>query len=123
MARVMVVDDTDIHREALARLLRRQGYETLTAGDTDDAVRLLDRGHDPPDVILVDVKPAGHEGLDLLETLHDDPRWRPLPVVLLTGCSDTHCLNRAAQLGAKRASVRATCSLADAMACVREYAN
>ena len=123
MARVMVVDDTDVHRDTIAGLLRRHGYETLTAGGADEALHQLREGEEPPDLILVDVKMPGLSGLDLLEMLQDDPRFRPVPVVLLTGHSDTHCLNRAAQLGAKRCMVKAAFSVADMMHCVREYVN
>ena len=121
MARVMVVDDTDVHRETLAGLLRRRGYETLTAGGAGHALQLLNQERRPPDLILVDVKMPGLSGLDLLEMLQDDPRWRPVPVVMLTGYSDTHCLNRAAQLGARRCMVKAAFSVADMMDCVRQY--
>ena len=122
MATVMVVDDTDVHRETLAGLLRRKGYETVTAEGADDALHRLGQGP-CPDLILVDVKMPGLSGLDLLEILQDDPRWRPVPVVLLTGHCDTHCVNRAAQLGAKRCMVKAAFSVADMMDCVREYAH
>ena len=123
MARVMVVDDTDVHRNAIAGLLRRHGYEAQTAGDAGDAMRLLQEGEQTPDLILVDVKMPGVSGLDLLEMLQDDPRFRPVPVVMLTGYSDTHCLNRAAQLGAKRCMVKAAFSVAEMMDCVRECVN
>ena len=121
MARVMVVDDTDARRDSLAGLLRRHGYETLTAGGADHALHLLRESPRPPDLILVDVKMPGPSGLDLLEMLQDDPRWRPVPVVMLTGYSDTHCLNRAAQLRARRRMVKVALSVADMMDCVREY--
>lgn len=122
MARVMVVDDTDAHREALAGLLRRKGYEAVTAVGTDDALHQLGDGP-RPDLILVDVKMPGLSGLDLLEMLQDDQRWRPVPVVMLTGHCDTHGVNRAAQLGARRCMVKAAFSVADMMDCVREYAD
>ena len=61
--------------------------------------------------------------MDLLEMLHGNPEWRPVPVVMMTGYSDTHCVNRAAQLRAKRCLVKAAFSVADVMACVQEYAN
>ena len=130
MARVMVVDDAAVDREALARVLRREGHEAVTARDADQALTLLRRGPSRPDVILVDVKTPGPDGggLEVLETLQADPAWRPLPVVMLTGCSDTHGLNRAAQLGARQCGaeqgkVSAALSVADAMDQVRQFAN
>jgi CheY-like chemotaxis protein len=121
MARVMVVDDTDVHRDALAGLLRRQGHETVTAGGADEALHRLRHENEAPDLILLDVNMPGLGGLDLLEMIQNEPAWRTVPVVMLTGYSDTHSLNRAAQLGARRCMVKAAFSVAEMMSCVREY--
>jgi CheY-like chemotaxis protein len=123
MATVMVVDDADVRCGTLAGLLRRQGHETLAAEGPDHALYLLREAPRPPDLILVDVKMPGPSGPDLLEVLQADPKWRPVPVVMLTGYSDTHCVNRAAQLAAKRCPVKAAFSVADMMDCVRQYTN
>ena len=120
MAKVMVVDDTDVHRDTLAGLLRRQGYETTTASGADEALHRLRQDPRTPDLILVDVNMPGLGGLDLLETIQSEPAWRTVPVVILTGYSDTHGTNRAAQLGARRCMVKAAFSVADMMNCVRE---
>ena len=67
-----------------------------------------------------DVNVPGLGGLDVLETSQSEPAWRTVPVVILTGYSDTHGTNRAAQLGARRCMVKAAFSVADMMNCVRE---
>src|SRR5436190_522785 len=84
MPTVMVVDDIDVMRDVLARLLRREGYQTVTAGSGHEAIDVLehsaDPGHAPPDLILLDVKMPDIDGLDLLERLHADNRWKNVPV-------------------------------------------
>ena len=40
MSTVMVVDDAALCRETLARLLRREGYEAVTAGGSNEALHL-----------------------------------------------------------------------------------
>ena len=111
MPTVMVVDDVDVMRDVLARLLKREGYRTLTAGSGHEAMDVLehsrDPGHAPPDLILLDVKMPDIDGLDLLERLHGDPQWRDTPVIMLTAVSDTKAINRAEQLGAKAYLVKA----------------
>src|SRR5436190_3142586 len=88
MPTVMVVDDVDVMRDVLARLLKREGYQTLTAGSGHEAIDVLehsaDPGHAPPDLILLDVKMPDIDGLDLLERLHADNRWKNVPVIMLT---------------------------------------
>jgi len=125
MPTVMVVDDVDVMRDVLARLLKREGYKTLTAGSGTEAIDVLehsrDPGHSPPDLILLDVKMPDIDGLDLLERLHGDPRWKDTPVIMLTAVSDTHAVHRAEQLGAKAYLVKAAFSVAEMMNHVKKY--
>ena len=125
MPTVMVVDDIDVMRDVLARLLKRAGYQTLTAGSGHEAIDVLEHSHDPghvaPDLILLDVKMPDIDGLDLLERLHQDDRWKNVPVIMLTAVSDTQSVNRAEQLGAKAYLVKAAFSVGDMMSHVKQY--
>jgi DNA-binding NarL/FixJ family response regulator len=53
--------------------------------------------------------------------MHEDVRWRSLPVVMMTAVSDTHTVNRAQQLGAKAYLVKATFSISEMLDQVRSY--
>jgi two-component system response regulator ResD len=78
---VLVVDDEPTIAEIVARYLERAGYETATAGDGPEALRLAaDRR---PDLIVLDVMLPGLGGLEVLRRLGetDGPRT---PVILLT---------------------------------------
>jgi CheY-like chemotaxis protein len=125
MPTVMVVDDVDVMRDVLARLLKREGYHTLTAGSGHEAIGVLehccDPGQEPPDLILLDVKMPDIDGLDLLERLHGDSRWKNVPVIMLTAVSDTKAVNRAHQLGAKAYLVKAAFSVSEMMSHVKQY--
>jgi DNA-binding NtrC family response regulator len=83
-ATVMVVDDEQRLRESLAELLTGEGYEVTQAGDGDEALALLARPSDPPDVILLDLKMPGRDGLATLADLTADPEQRQIPVVIIT---------------------------------------
>ena len=125
MPTVMVVDDVDVMRDVLARLLKREGYKTLTAGSGHEAMDVLSHsdepGHAVPDLILLDVTMPDIDGLDLLERLHEDTRWRNVPVIMLTAVSDTHSVHRAEQLGAKAYLVKAAFSVSEMMSHVKKY--
>jgi two-component system, OmpR family, response regulator ResD len=78
---VLVVDDEPTIAEVVARYLERAGYETATAGDGLEALRMAaDRR---PDLIVLDVMLPGLGGLEVLRRLGeaDGPRT---PVILLT---------------------------------------
>ncbi len=120
MTRVLVVEDADLVRHTLTRLLTQEGYETVGAHGGREALDYL--SHDRPDLILLDVSMPDMDGLELLEMLQADPRWRALPVVMLTGRSDTHTIRRAMQLGAKAYLVKATFSISEMLESVKRYA-
>jgi DNA-binding NtrC family response regulator len=63
--RVLVVDDEANARNALAELLRDEGYLTEVAADGQHALRVLDAFE--PDVVLTDLKMPVMDGLKLLE--------------------------------------------------------
>ena len=121
MSTVLVVDDEAGSRQALMRLLVKEGYETVEAGDGREALRALEAR--TPDVVLLDLMMPGMDGMELLEALQRHPHWKALPVVVLTALSDTHTVNRARQLGAKAYLVKATFSVAEMLDHVRRYAS
>ena len=120
MPTVMVVEDMSVMRDTIARLLKREGYSTLTAANGYEALDQLEFGGAAPDVILLDVMMPDLDGLELLERLHTDPRWKALPVIMLSAVSDTHTIHRAEQLGAKAYLVKATFSVTEMMSEVRK---
>jgi two-component system response regulator ResD len=76
---VLLVDDEPIVREVVARYLRREGFETIEAGDGDTARGLVETAQ--PSLVVLDVMMPGMDGLALC-------RWirarSDLPVILLT---------------------------------------
>ncbi|MGW5646889.1 response regulator [Saccharopolyspora sp. NPDC003752] len=95
---VLVVDDDPIVRFGLTMMLR--GAPDLRvvaeAGDGAEAVELADRH--APDVVLMDIRTPGTDGLAATETLRRRPQ-APQVVVLTTFDADAHVL-RALRAGA-----------------------
>jgi DNA-binding response OmpR family regulator len=80
---VLIVDDEPIVREVVARYLRREGYETVEAGDGDEARHLVETRH--PDLVVLDVMLPGRDGLDLCRWIRSTSE---LPVIMLTARGD-----------------------------------
>jgi CheY-like chemotaxis protein len=118
MCMVLVVDDEPMTRNSLCRALRQEGYEAVPASDPGEAAVRLDERL--PGVVVVDVNPDGPGGGALLDAVCREPRWRAVPVVLLTSEADARgplCP------GPRRAgAVRAASSLREVMCCVRSAA-
>jgi two-component system response regulator AtoC len=81
---VMVVDDEQRLRESLAELLAGDGYQVTQAGDGDEALALVGRLATPPDVILLDLRMPGRDGIATLQTLKALPPTQRTPVVVIT---------------------------------------
>jgi two-component system response regulator AtoC len=72
-ARILVVDDEKLIRWSVAERLQRGGYEVLSAESGEQALEMV--GATPPDLILLDVRLPGIDGVQTLQralSLHPD---------------------------------------------------
>ena len=94
---VHVVDDDDLFRSAILRLLRAAGYEAREYASAGDFLLKLP-GPDAHGCLLLDVSMPGPSGLDLQEAMNRSPL--ALPVIFLTGRADVPSSVRAMKAGA-----------------------
>lgn len=84
---ILVVEDNQATRQALAALLEEEGYRVSTA---EGGVAALELAHkDPPGLVLSDVcMPAG-DGFFLVGELRKRPETEDVPILLLSALDDT----------------------------------
>jgi CheY-like chemotaxis protein len=81
---VLVVDDDDDLRDALADLLRTEGYTVFTAPDGMTALQRL-RTHPAPMVVLLDWYMPGMDGVQVVQALAADaPVVQPHIFIVIT---------------------------------------
>ena len=97
MATVMVVDDTKVIRDVVARLLRREGFDAVTVSSGAEATEAMEAA--APDLVLLDVMMPEVDGLTWLQSVRTQPRWESLPVILMTAVSDDASYRRAEDFG------------------------
>jgi DNA-binding NtrC family response regulator len=78
---VLVVDDEELYRRALERILRRVGYEVITARDAKEALALVTEK--APELVLSDIQMPGINGLELVRQIKDAAP--DLPCIVVTG--------------------------------------
>ena len=79
--RILFVDDEEMFLQSIAKVLRRKGMEISTVSDGHSALEMMGEGQF--DVIVLDVRMPGMNGLDTLEEIRRrDP---DMPVILLSG--------------------------------------
>jgi two-component system, NtrC family, response regulator HydG len=85
--RILVVDDEANARNALAEILREEGYSVETAAD---GFKGLARFHEfLPDLVLTDLKMPGMDGVELLGKLREAEPTMPVVVMTAYGAVDT----------------------------------
>lgn len=77
----MLVDDEPSIRWTMAELLKRGGYETMTAQDFDSAIAAVESNE--PDAAVVDIILPGKSGIEFLKRMSNREPY--LPVIMVTG--------------------------------------
>jgi DNA-binding NarL/FixJ family response regulator len=84
---VLVVDDDPASLGLLCDTLEQQGYTVLVAADGSTALQRLQRIE--PDAILLDALMPGLSGFETCRRVKADPALAHIPVIFMTGLSDT----------------------------------
>jgi DNA-binding NtrC family response regulator len=94
--KALLVDDEESFRNTLCKRLGRRGMDVEQAGSGEEALAMLETCR--PDVVLLDVKMPGMDGLT---ALHKIKEVNPLiEVVMLTGHASMEIAIRGMELGA-----------------------
>src|SRR6202171_4258938 len=80
-SRILVIDDEAAIRDSLRMTLEYEGYEFFGAATGQEGLALAER--EAPDLVLLDVKMPGMDGIEVLERLRN--MNESLPVVVVSG--------------------------------------
>jgi signal transduction histidine kinase/DNA-binding response OmpR family regulator len=101
---ILIVDDSAPLVQSLTYALTNEGYGVESRRDGqqgwDRLVAAAERKAGMPDLLLLDLNMPGMDGLTLLRRLRADERFALLPVVILTGETDTETRFEALEAGA-----------------------
>jgi PAS domain S-box-containing protein len=78
---VLVCDDEESNRSAIATLLEQRGYRTILAASGADAVELALANR--PDAVLLDLVMPGMDGWETLQRLKERAETRDIPILIL----------------------------------------
>lgn len=97
--RIMIVDDDDMSLRRAEFILKKTGHDIVTATSGEECMRLLQQ--EPVDLIFLDVKMPGKDGIETLREIRAMDGFSDLPVIFLTGSEDSGHEQEAKELGAK----------------------
>jgi DNA-binding NtrC family response regulator len=87
MADILVVDDDQSIATAFQKFLDHEGHACLLASNAEDAVRLV--GERSPDLVIMDVRMPGTDGLAALQTIRQQHASVPVVIMTAHGTSQT----------------------------------
>lgn len=84
---ILVVDDDLGTRLSISDYLELSGYSVITANDGQEALAMVEEYQ--PDLIVTDIVMPRMNGYELVRRVRQKPRFRLLPVILLTARTKT----------------------------------
>jgi len=96
MSTILIVDDDDQLRKSFHKLLSEEGYRVQSAASGEAGLELVKK--QLPDLVIVDVRLPGMNGLKTFEAVHAiEPK---LPVIIMTAYGTTETAIEATKMGA-----------------------
>ena len=95
-ALIMIVDDEEGIRGTLSGIFEDEGYDTLSAGSGEEAIRIAKES--PPDIAILDIWLSGMDGLDTMKELKESNP--DLPVIMISGHANIELAVKATRIGA-----------------------
>jgi two-component system, cell cycle response regulator DivK len=95
--KILIVDDSPFNRKLLRLLLKKNGYELREAEDAGRAIQILEAWR--PELILMDVRLPGIDGLELTRLLKASGDTRDIAVVAISASWTKDSEDKARQAG------------------------
>lgn len=100
---ILIVDDTPVNVILIQKMLSRFSFKLDVAYNGRTALEKINRSIDSGKrcaMVLLDLRMPDLSGFDVLRRLKETPEANGMPVVVLSGLTDTESLTEAAGLGA-----------------------
>jgi len=98
--RAMVIDDSRAMRMILRRIVTKLSFEVIEAEDGREALDLLARMAEVPELALIDWNMPNVNGLEFVAKVRSEPRLREMTLVMVTTESEQNQIVRALAAGA-----------------------
>jgi two-component system cell cycle response regulator len=97
-SKVLIADDNPQILELLEAYLEPLPVTVILAADGAAAFELVERQR--PDLILLDIMMPRRSGFEVCRALKDDPRYRDIPIIMVTALNEVGDIERARECGA-----------------------
>ena len=116
---ILLVDDDPLIIRMYQKGLIRDGFEVKTAFNGEEALAIIKESK--PDLILLDIMMPKKNGVETLQVLKEDPRYKDIPVFVLTNIGDNpEDIKKVKELGAKDYFVKVDVSAKELVRRIKE---
>ena len=95
---VLVIDDNELQLQYMKDLLISHGYHTDILQNSAQAIEIIMTIN--PKLIILDIMMPGMDGFTILKKIRDNPKLKPIPVIIYTSKAYTVDQKKAMFLGA-----------------------
>ena len=96
MSKILIIDDEVDMCNAISNILQAEGYKTIYANDGNSGLNKVDA--EKPDIVLLDMKLPGMDGLEILKKIK--AKYSLMPVVMITGYGNVNSAVELMKMGA-----------------------
>ncbi len=97
MPKILLIEDNEQNRDALARRLQRRGYDVIMAADGQQGIAMAQS--ELPDLILMDLNLPDVDGWEATRIIKKTPKTQAIPIMAMTAHAIAGDQERALQAG------------------------
>ncbi len=119
---ILIVEDEDAMRHALAEKFKHSGFEVLTAPDGEAGLDIANK--EKPDLVMLDILMPKMDGISLTKNIRNGSSWgKNVPIVMLTNLTDPDSVSEVAGYGVFDFLVKTDWRLEDVVDLVKKKLN
>ena len=107
--KVLWAEDDKLLSKILSKKIEASGFTLLKANNGEETFKFLET--EVPDIIVLDILLPKMSGLDILQKIKTDDKFRNIPSIMLSNLNKQSDIDKAKVLGANKFMVKATVSL------------
>lgn len=118
---ILIVEDEELLLRAVSKKLELSGYMTVSCLTGKQALDYLDNFPELPSAIWLDYYLRDMNGLEFLEKIKKNPRFKEIPVFVISNSANPEKVNRMLALGASKYLLKAEYRLDDIIEVLGEF--
>ena len=117
MATILMIEDDEVFGKKLGKLLQEADHKVFWARNSNEVFDCL--GVQKIELVLLDIMLPKVNGFEIFKLMKKDEKYKSIPVVVVTGLSESAAMDKAARMGVKDYIIKANLDMSKLVADVR----